>query len=89
MAVDVANLVVGDRTSRRQGHGRAVTEAKHGAVTGALDFGGLDVDFTFGETELLVAASIVQDVEGLFHAHRDQRAASHVELAGNSLLELV
>jgi hypothetical protein len=49
-------------------------------VTGALDFGAVEIDFAVGQAELFVATAVVEYVHRVIDTHGHEDATSDVQL---------
>lgn len=88
MAIKVAHVVVRYRSSRRERDRFTVFQPKHRAVTSALDLGRFAVHFAFGEAEILVAASVVEDVDVVVDPHENQNSVLHANLMRHSTFKV-
>jgi len=57
-------------------------------VSGTFDLRGLTVDFALGETEVFVAAPVVQDVDIVLDSHQHQYPVLDSNLMGHATLEV-
>jgi len=58
-------------------------------VASAFDFAGGDIDLTFGQAEVFVAASVIEHVHVAFNAHYDEHEPVEAHLAGLTVDEVV